>query len=45
MSEVQERHRKQLAVMRGWLDGRGYFKAAEALEFVRGFEQGVRKDV
>jgi len=42
--DVVQRHIKQLAVMRGWLDGRGYFKAADALEFVRGLEQGTRKD-
>lgn len=44
MNEVEARHIKQLAVMRGWLDGRGYFKAADALEFVRQMEQGTRKD-
>lgn len=44
MNEIEARHIKQLAVMRGWLDGRGYFKAADALEFVRQMEQGTRKD-
>lgn len=44
MTEIEARHIKQLAVMRGWLDGRGYFKAADALEFVRAMEQGTRKD-
>ena len=44
MSEVQVRHVKQLAVMRGWLEGRQYFKAATALEFVKGLEVGTRKD-
>jgi (p)ppGpp synthase/HD superfamily hydrolase len=44
MSEIQTRHIKQLSVMRGWLGGRSYFKAASALEFVRQLEQGVRKD-
>ena len=43
-NEVTQRHVKQLAVMRGWLDGKGYFKAADALEFVRLMEQGTRKD-
>lgn len=43
-NEVTERHIKQLAVMRGWLDGRGYFQAADALEFIRQMEQGTRKD-
>ncbi len=43
-TEVHQRHVRQLAVMRGWLDGRGYFKAADALEFVRQMEQGTRKD-
>ena len=42
--EVEQRHIKQLAVMRGWLDGKGFFKAADALEFVRQMEQGLRKD-
>ena len=41
---VADRHRKQLAVMRGWLEGKGYYVAAEALELVRGLEQGTRKD-
>lgn len=44
MNEVEARHIKQLAVMRGWLDGKGYFKAADALEFVRQMEQGTRRD-
>lgn len=43
-TEIAQRHIKQLAVMRGWLDGKGYFKAADALEFVRQMEQGTRKD-
>ena len=43
-TEVQARHTKQLAVMRGYLDGRGFFVAAEALEFTRKLEQGTRKD-
>lgn len=43
-TDVQTRHRKQLATMRGWLGGKGYFIAAEALEFVRALEQGTRKD-
>lgn len=42
--EVVQRHVKQLAVMRGWLNGKGYYKAADALEFVRGLEHGTRKD-
>lgn len=44
MSEVEDRHRKQLSTMRGWLEGRSYFKAADALELVRQLEQGTRKD-
>jgi (p)ppGpp synthase/HD superfamily hydrolase len=44
MTDVRTRHIKQLAVMRGWLEGRGYFLAADALEFVRQLEQGTRKD-
>jgi (p)ppGpp synthase/HD superfamily hydrolase len=43
-NEVTQRHIKQLAVMRGELNGRGYFVAADALEFVRQMEQGTRKD-
>lgn len=43
-SDVQERHTKQLAVMRGWLEGRGFFQTARALEMVRNLEQGTRKD-
>tara|TARA_Y100000310_G_scaffold279517_1_gene298681 strand:- start:13118 stop:13759 length:642 start_codon:yes stop_codon:yes gene_type:complete len=44
MTEVQARHTKQLAVMRGYLDGREFYVAADALEFVRQLEQGTRKD-
>lgn len=44
MTEVQDRHRKQLAVMRGWLEGRQYFVAAKALEVCRQVEEGYRKD-
>lgn len=43
-NEIVARHVKQLAVMRGWLDGKGYFKAADALEYIRLMEQGYRKD-
>jgi (p)ppGpp synthase/HD superfamily hydrolase len=39
-----ERHRKHLAVMRGWLNGRNYFMAAEALEFAVHLHEGLRKD-
>jgi len=41
---IQERHKKQLAVMRGWLEGRGYYTAAKALEVVRRTAEGLRKD-
>lgn len=44
MSEVQDRHKKQLSVMRGWLEGREYYMAADALELARGSEKGTRKD-
>ena len=44
MSEIEDRHRKQLSVMRGWLEGRGYYRTMDALEVVRGLEQGTRKD-
>lgn len=43
-TEIQNRHRKQLSVMRGFLEGRQYFQAMEALELVRGTEVGTRKD-
>jgi len=42
--KVADRHVKHLAVMRGWLEGRSYYVAAEALEIVRRLEQGLRKD-
>ena len=44
MNEIQARHQKQMAVMRGWLDGRGFYNAAEAFEIVRKLEDGTRKD-
>jgi (p)ppGpp synthase/HD superfamily hydrolase len=44
VNEVVERHRKQLAVMRGWLEGKQYFQASDALELVRKVETGTRKD-
>ena len=44
METILEQHRKHLAVMRGWLDGRRYYQAAEALEWSRRLEQGTRKD-
>lgn len=44
MSEVRARHQKQLVAMRGWLDGRGYYVAADALELVKSLELGTRKD-
>jgi (p)ppGpp synthase/HD superfamily hydrolase len=43
-SEVEARHVKQLAVMRGWLEGRNFYRAMDALEMVRQLEQGTRKD-
>ena len=45
MPEIQDRHRKQLAVMRGFLEGRQYYVAAAAMELVRGTEVGTRKDM
>lgn len=44
METVAEQHKKHLAVMRGWLGGKGFFQTAEALEWVRNFELGTRKD-
>src|SRR3989344_865380 len=43
-AEIQARHKKQLSVMRGFLEGRQHFVAAEALEVVRQVSEGVRKD-
>lgn len=43
-SEVEARHMKQRAVMRGWLEGKGFYLAADALELVKGLELGTRKD-
>ena len=44
MTEIQSRHLKQLAVMRGFLEGKGFYKAMSALELVRQQEAGYRKD-
>jgi len=44
ISEIEARHIKQLAVMRGWLEGAKFYVAADALELVRGLEKGTRKD-
>lgn len=44
VSSIEVRHRKQLAVMRGFLDGRKYYKAFDALEAVKETEAGLRKD-
>jgi (p)ppGpp synthase/HD superfamily hydrolase len=44
MTEVQQRHRKQLSTMRGWLDGAKFYVALDALEVCRKIEQGTRKD-
>jgi len=44
MEDIAIRYQKQLAVMRGWLEGRGYYKAYDALELTRSLEQGTRKD-
>ena len=44
MKNTQERHQRQLAIMRGWLEGRSYYVALDALEVCRQLEQGTRKD-
>ena len=44
LSEVEVRHKKQLSTMRGYLEGKGFFQAARALEIVRSLEKGNRKD-
>lgn len=41
---ILERHKKQLAVMRGWLEGKGFYVAMDALELVRTHAEGTRKD-
>jgi len=43
-AEAARRHGKLLVHLRGWLAGRGYFKALEAMEFSRPFYTGLRKD-
>ena len=40
MNEFQ----KQTVFLRGWLQGRGYNIALEAMEFARQYHQGTRKD-
>lgn len=42
--EIKARHKKQLVAMRAWLDGKGYYIAADAMELVRELEEGHRKD-
>ena len=44
MTGVEARHIKQLAMMRGWLEGAKFYAALEALELVQGLEKGTRKD-
>lgn len=44
MNDIQERHKKQLSVMRGYLEGKGYYVALDALELVRQISDGTRKD-
>lgn len=44
MDDVVARHNRQSAVMRGWLEGKGFYNAARAHEYMRQLEQGVRKD-
>ncbi len=43
-ADIVTRHQKQLAVMRGWLDGRRYYKGMESLEWMLSLEKGTRKD-
>lgn len=44
MLDILDRHKKQLVAMRAWLNGKGYFKAGQALEYARDLETGFRKD-
>lgn len=43
MTELSE-FQKQRILMRGWLQGRGYFMAAAAMDFAESFHSGTRKD-
>ncbi len=43
-TEIVKRHKKQLATMRSFLEGRRYFKALQAMELSRSAEEGFRKD-
>ena len=42
---IQDQHRRHLSSMRAWLEGKGFYQAAEALELVRNLEIGTRKDL
>jgi (p)ppGpp synthase/HD superfamily hydrolase len=45
LDNMRKRHDKQLTYMRGMLDGMGFYRALEALEFSARLEEGrVRKD-
>jgi len=44
METIEQKYRKHLSVMRGWLNGRRYYMAAEALEFAIHLHKGRRKD-
>lgn len=41
---VSHCYKKHLSVMRGWLNGRRYYKAAQALELAKKHHTGLRKD-
>lgn len=41
---ITDQHRRHLSSMRAWLEGKGFYQAAEALELVRHLEKGLRKD-
>lgn len=43
MTELTD-FQKQRILMRGWLQGRGYFMAAAAMDFAESFHSGTRKD-
>lgn len=44
MNEVENRHMKQRIVMRGLLEGWGFYVALKALELILALEKGTRKD-
>jgi len=44
LENMEHHHQKQLVYMRGFLDGRAWYKAWAAMELARSLEEGYRKD-